>query len=130
MGTESRFTPRKLRRLIVLALVLALAWPAYRMFYAGVPYRDREYSPNGQFYVQKYRLYRWDSWIPRMGMPGGGSDYLYDIDGYIRVYTAAGKFLGEIEMGSVPIAELHWAGDALVAMGGGDGVVQLPGPSK
>ncbi|QEI09019.1 hypothetical protein FXN63_26610 [Pigmentiphaga aceris] len=129
-GAKQAIAPRKLRRALIVLVVLAMLWPAYSLFYAGVPYRERNYSPNGQFYAQKFRLYSWDSWIPRMGMPGGGSDYLYYIDGYVRVYTAAGKLLGEIKMGAVPIADIHWAGDALVVMGDGDGMVNLPGPSE
>ena len=128
--TLKRLDRRKRRLAIALLLLLVLAWPAYRMFYAGVPYGERDLSPNGKFYAQKFRLYRWDSWIPRMGMPGGGSDYLYGVDGYVRVYAADGHLLGEIEMGGVPVAEIHWAGDALVVMGDGDGMVTLPSRSN
>jgi hypothetical protein len=122
-----RFTRRRLA--LVLLMLLVLAWGAWRLFVVGVPFEDRNYSPNGQFYAQKFRVYRWDSWVPRMSMPGGGSDYLYYIDGYVQIHTAAGVLLGEIPMDGIPMTEIMWAGNAVVVMGDGDGMLPLPARS-
>ena len=124
---------RKRIRIIFFAAVAAvLAYPSYLYLYYGVPYGGKVYSPNQAFYYQKYKLFSWANLIPTMATPGQGSDKLYYVNGYVRVYTAAGKQIGQASARGVPLAEVFWAGDALVVMDGSadeDGPIMLPGRS-
>ncbi|EHP43854.1 hypothetical protein OR16_07219 [Cupriavidus basilensis OR16] len=123
----------KNRSLLMAALAaVILAYPAYLYCYYGVAYGSKQYSPNGAFYYQKYKLASWRNWVPTMAFPGQGSDKLYYVNGYVRVYTAAGEQIGQARASGVPVAEVHWAGDAVVVMDGSvdqADPIMLPGRS-
>lgn len=123
---------KKRIRLVCFAVaVTALAYPSYLYLYYGVPHGARVYSPNQAFYYQKYKLFSWMNLIPTMSTPGQGSDKLYYVNGYVRVYSANGMQVGETPASGVPVAEVHWAGDAVVVMDGHDGgIIELPGKSE
>ena len=79
---------RFLRRIAaVMVAVIAAAILAY-FWRQGTPYQDRFYSPNGQFYIQKYST----GGSFRGASVGGGSDM---IDGYIRIYSSDGRLIHE-----------------------------------
>ncbi|MBB1631728.1 hypothetical protein [Cupriavidus sp. UME77] len=123
---------KKKSLLVAAAAIAILAYPAYLYCYYGVAYGGKAYSPNGAFYYQKYKLASWRSWVPTMAFPGQGSDKLYYVNGYVRVYTADGRQIGQASASGVPLAEVFWAGDALVVMDGSsdqDGPIMLPGRS-
>ena len=74
----------------IFLLLLVVGAGGYLWWRQGTPYQDRVYSPNGQYYVQKYSNLTPGRFIGVM--PGQGSD---TIDGYIRLYTANGTLVHE-----------------------------------
>jgi hypothetical protein len=82
---------RKLKRWGIVAAVLCAALCAsFFLWKKGTPYQPPCWSPDGQYYVQKYSNYSLKRLLP--GMPGQGSDA---IDGYIRLYDKKGHLLAE-----------------------------------
>ena len=121
---------KRIRIIFFAAAAAVLAYPSYLYLYYGVPYGGKVYSPNQAFYYQKYKLFSWANLIPTMATPGQGSDKLYYVTGYVRVYAANGMLVGETPASGVPMAEVHWADDAVVVMDGhSDGIIALPGKS-
>ncbi|MGC5700876.1 hypothetical protein J4P02_11820 [Pseudomonas sp. NFXW11] len=113
------------KRLIGAALALLLAYQGYVWVYYGMPYRERRYSPNQAFYYQKYRLFSWSRWIPRMTMPGDGDSSLYAIDGYLRVFKADGTLEGEGYDRCISVTEVFWTGRSLVGFGCTEHLIRL-----
>ena len=57
----------------------------------GTPYETPYWSPNNEYYVQKYTNFTFSSLIP--STPGHGSDSL---DGYVRLFDKNGNMLDEV----------------------------------
>ena len=79
----------KVAKILFLLLVVVGAG-GYLWWRQGTPYQDRIYSPNRQYYIQKYSNLTLSRFIGVM--PGQGSD---TIDGYIRLYAADGTLIHE-----------------------------------
>jgi len=78
----------------------------------GTPYQGRYWSPNRQYYVQKYS----NATLSRFFMhgPGQGSDA---IDGYIRLYDKNGRLIHETFQSFIRDTEPVWAGKEVYLMG-------------
>ena len=128
----------KIRRkwLFILIALPVLAYFTYKNWHEGTPYGGKKYSPNKEFYYQRYKVFTIDEWIPYVPMPGGGSDSLFYVDGYVRVYTAAGDFVGEAYANGMPMAHVFWARNKLIVMDGennandDEGIIILPRSSS
>lgn len=68
----------------------ASVFAGFQTWKRGTIYQEKYWSPNGLFYVQKYRNWSIMSCVP--AMPGSGSD---SISGYIRLYDASHHLLDE-----------------------------------
>jgi len=99
--------------LLTFALLLCVIGAASFFFWKqGTPYQQPYWSPNGQYYVQKYSnvmLSRFAS-----TMPGQGSDA---IDGYIRLYDKNGKLIHERFEAFIRDVKPTWAGSKVYLMG-------------
>ena len=104
----------KRRHIVILLLLLVVAAVAvsFHLWHSGSPYQDRYYSPNGQYYIQKYHNLSLNSF--RTAMPGQGSDM---IDGYIRLYDSRGRLLHERFATFIRDIEPVWGGRKLFLMG-------------
>ena len=128
----------KIRRksLFILIALPVLAYFSYENWHEGTPYGEKQYSPNKEFYYQRYKVFTIDDLIPFMPLPGGGSDSLFYVDGYVRAYTAAGDFIGEAYAHGMPMATKSWWRNKLAVMDGeesgkdGEGIIILPGSSS
>lgn len=82
---------KRQKTLLTFAFLLCLSGAAGFFFWKrGTPFRQPYWSPNGQYYVQRYA-----NWTPSSlyhAMPGQGSDAA---DGYIRLYDKSGKLIKE-----------------------------------
>ena len=75
---------------LTLAFLGLLGCLLFSWWKPGRPFDQRIWSPNRHYYVQKY-----DNWKPRScvpGLPGHGSD---NLGGYIRLYDAGDRLVGE-----------------------------------
>ncbi len=115
---------RKTWGLVLIAGVLVYAFLNLR----GLPYEGRHYSPNRHYYYQLSRTYGFSDLVPRMSMPGGGSDWMYYVDGYVRVYRTDGdERVAEKFVEGMPNAQFHWFEQHLLFFGGeGADMVLLP----
>ena len=105
---------RKYRKLL-LTLVLLLCVIATASFFfwkKGTPYQQPYWSPNGQYYVQKYSNLTLSRFVSTM--PGQGSD---TINGYIRLYDKNGKLIHERFAVFIRDVEPIWAGNKVYLMG-------------
>lgn len=90
------------------------------------PYQERFWSPNREYYMQKYQTF---TVFPVPSMPGQGSD---SVDGYIRIHDKAGKVIHERYYTFIRDTEAIWVRNEVVLMGGGvthsedDGGLILP----
>ena len=121
----------KIKWIFILIALPVLAYFAYLNWHEGTPYGEKQYSPNKEFYYQQYKVFTIDDLIPFMPLPGGGSDGLHFIDGYVRGYTANGDFIGEAYAHGMPMANIFWIDDLLVVMDGlqsknDDGGIKFP----
>lgn len=76
-------------------------------------YQERFWSPNRQYYMQKYRTF---SILPVPSMPGQGSD---SVDGYIRIHDKDGKVIHERYYTFIRDTEAIWVRNEVILMGGG-----------
>ena len=76
--------------LSTVILLMAFGIGLYFLWKQGTPYFTPTWSPNNQYYVQKYRNVTFSDFFP--AMPGQGSD---KANGYIRLYDKDGNMLGE-----------------------------------
>jgi hypothetical protein len=99
--------------LVTFALLLCVAGSISFFFWKkGTPYQPPYWSPNGQYYVQKYSNITLSRFVPIM--PGQGSDA---IDGYIRLYNKNGKLIHERFASFIRDVEPIWAGNKVYLMG-------------
>jgi len=105
---------KKYRKLLLtFVLLLCVAGVALFFFWKkGTPYQRPYWSPNGQYYVQKYSNVTLSRFVPTM--PGQGSDA---IDGYIRLYDKNGKLIDERFADFIRDVEPIWAGNKVYLMG-------------
>lgn len=118
------------------AVALATSVFAFYVYFNlhGCPYEARKYSPNKIFYYQRFRSYGLVDLLPRMATPGNGSDWMYDADGYVRVYRVDGdQWVAGIFVHGVPLASADWLDNGLLVYDGdGSGrvdneLLELPG---
>jgi hypothetical protein len=104
---------RKSRRSItVVALLVAVAagLTGLDWWKRGTPYQEPFWSPNRQYYVQKY-----SNWVPVVVQGSRrGSDA---IDGYIRLYDSTGNLIAERFETFVRDVEPLWVGDKVYLKG-------------
>jgi hypothetical protein len=105
---------KKLTKLSLILLVVfgVLCLPGFWLWKQGTPYQQPFWSPNGQYYVQKYSNLTFSKLMPVM--PGQGSD---TIDGYIRLYRKDGTLLHERFAPFIRDVEPVWAGEKVFLMG-------------
>jgi hypothetical protein len=78
----------------------------------GTPYQPAVWSPNGQYYVQKYSNLTLSKLWPVA--PGHGSD---SVDGYIRLYDKNGRMIHERFERFIRDVEPLWAGTRVYLRG-------------
>lgn len=103
---------RALRRpvVVVLVVVLGIGVVATSRWKRGTPYQQPFWSPNRQYYVQKF-----ENWSPAFLHAGRrGSD---GIDGYIRLYDRNGVLIAERFQTFLRDVEPLWAGDKVYLKG-------------
>lgn len=93
-------------------LVAGMPILGFVLWKRGTPYQAPFWSPNGDFYVQKYSNPTLSGL--RSAMPGQGSDA---IDGYIRLYDRNGKLLGERFEFFIRDIDPLWAGNKVYLRG-------------
>jgi hypothetical protein len=99
--------------LLSIALLLCVTGAASFFFWKkGTPYQRPYWSPNSQYYIQKYSNLTPSRFIPTM--PGQGSDA---INGYIRVYDKNGKLIHERFAEFIRDVEPIWAGNKVYLLG-------------
>lgn len=117
------------RRFVAVAALLCIAVIAGFFYWKqGTPYQQPFWSPNREYYVQKYSNFMPSRLVP--GMPGHGSDA---IGGYIRLYDKNGKLLHERLQEFTRDIEPQWAGNKVYLKGIADmdsNPWMLPGNSE
>jgi hypothetical protein len=112
-----------LRRVIAILVGVAVLGGCYWLWHRGSPYQDRMYSPDANYYLQKYSV----PTLSRISMaaPGGGSNM---IDGYIRIFDSQDRLVYEKFYPFIRDIEPTWDDDKVFLLGcGGDPViVSLP----
>ena len=84
----------------------------YFVWKKGTPYQTAFWSPNNQYYVQKYSNLTPSRFIP--AMPGQGSD---TIDGYVRLFDKNGKLIDEVFVTFIRDVEPVWVGNKVYLTG-------------
>jgi hypothetical protein len=103
----------KRRTLAAAAVLLAcIAVGGFFLWKRGTPYQQPYWSPNREYYIQKYSNLMPSQLTP--GMPGHGSDA---IGGYIRLYNKSGRLLHERLQTFSRDVEPVWAGDKVYLKG-------------
>ena len=99
------------RSTIVVVLVVAVGIGSIAVLWKrGTPYQEPFWSPNRQYYVQKYA-----NWTPVLVQGSRrGSDA---IDGYIRLYDRNGELIAERFATFVRDVEPLWVGDKVYLKG-------------
>ena len=105
---------RKYRKLLLTFVLLSCVIGTASFFFwkKGTPYQQPYWSPNGQYYVQKYSNLTLSRFVSTM--PGQGSD---TINGYIRLYDKNGKLIHERFAVFIRDVEPMWAGNKVYLMG-------------
>ena len=105
---------KKYRKLLLTFVLLLFVIGAASFFFwkKGTPYQQPYWSPNGQYYVQKYSNVTLSRFVSTM--PGQGSD---TINGYIRLYDKNGKLIHERFAVFIRDVEPMWAGNKVYLMG-------------
>jgi len=105
---------RKYRKLLLtfVLLLCVIATASFFLWKKGTPYQQPYWSPNGQYYVQKYSNLTLSRFVSTM--PGQGSD---TINGYIRLYDKNGKLIHERFAVFIRDVEPMWAGNKVYLMG-------------
>jgi hypothetical protein len=75
-------------RLIIYSLLIIILIYILHQFSRGVAYQEPYWSEDRLYYVQKYQVLDWQSFMPLM--PGQAGD---NIHGYIRLHSADGQEL-------------------------------------
>ncbi|KAF3997385.1 hypothetical protein [Glaciimonas immobilis] len=122
----------KKRWLLFITILPLMMYLIYSKWHEGTPYGKKIYSPNNEFYYQRYRVFTPEEWVP-FALPGSAG--FSDKDGYVRAYSADGKLIGEVFADGVPRAVVFWTDDVLAVMDGsrnnyGDGRIQLPSTAE
>ncbi|MYZ45957.1 hypothetical protein [Schauerella aestuarii] len=119
------------RKMWGLALVVAALVYAF-LNLRGLPYEGRHYSPNHHYYYQLSRTYGFSDLVPRMSMPGGGSDWMYYLDGYVRVYRVQDdQLVAKKFVEGMPNAQFRWFETHLLFFGAeGADMVLLPSAAE
>lgn len=125
MTTANTIMDKYKNKLILLTLCLCVvAAASCTVMGKEEPYQGQMWSPNRDYYVQKYRTF---GVLPTTSMPGQGSD---SVDGYIRVHAKDGKVISERHYTFIRDTEAVWSRDKVFLMGGSvsdDEGVTLPG---
>ncbi len=103
---------RHKRWIAAAALLLVASLASFFLWKRGTPYQQPYWSPNHQYYVQKYSNLMLSNLLP--GMPGHGSDA---IGGYIRLYDKNGKLLHERLQNFIRDIDPVWAGNKVYLRG-------------
>ena len=105
---------KKYRKLVLTFVLLLFVIGAASFFFwkKGTPYQQPYWSPNGQYYVQKYSNVTLSRFVSTM--PGQGSD---TINGYIRLYDKHGKLIHERFAVFIRDVRPLWAGNKVYLMG-------------
>ena len=98
--------------LLTICLLVCIGTVSYFIWKPGTPFSSPYWSPNKQYYVQKYSNLSFSSFIPVM--PGQGSDL---INGYIRVFDKDGKLLNERFVYVIRDVEPIWEGNKVYLKG-------------
>lgn len=101
--------------LIIWGILVVASTAGYFVWKQGTPYQPRYYSPNRQYYIQKYHNISFSGFM--VAMPGQGSDM---IDGYIRLYDQNDHMLYERFETFIRDIEPVWAGEKVFLMGVAD----------
>ena len=109
-------------RMIVLIAIAILV--ANTIWKRGSPFGKPCYSPNHDYYVQRYQNLNLIALLVGIGMPGQGSDSFV---GYSRLYDRKGKLMHEIFGDLVHGPSPLWLDTEVTLYAGNDyDVVQLP----
>ncbi len=101
------------KRLAAAAVLLGVAAVAgFLIWKRGTPYQQPYWSPNRQYYVQKYSNFTPSRLVG--AMPGQGSDA---VSGYIRLYDRNGRLLHERFQSFIRDIEPAWAGNKVYLKG-------------
>jgi hypothetical protein len=100
---------RKTSLLVVVVLLVGVA--AGVLWKRDTPYQAPYWSPNRQYYVQKYAR---SSRLPLPTLPGQGSDA---VDGYIRLYDNKGTLIHERSESFIRDIEPLWSGNKVYLRG-------------
>lgn len=77
--------------LLFCCLLFCAGAASYFVLKRGTSYSSPFWSPNGQYYIQRYQVLTISGFTP--SMPGSGSD---NIEGYVRLFDKNGNCLEEI----------------------------------
>jgi len=98
--------------LCAVCLLVCAGMASYFLWKRGTPYSSPDWSPNGQYYIQRYRVVTISGFIP--STPGNGSD---NIEGYVRLFDKEGNCLEEVFI-SYLVREMRpvWHGNKVYAV--------------
>ena len=112
--------------LIAVGLLVCAGMILFIVWKRGAPYQTPDWSPNREYYVQKYHNLTLSSFTP--AMPGNGSD---NIDGYIRIFDKNGNCLYEKFYTYLVGKEVRWYKNQVYVMGSDDDEIwTLPSNSE
>ncbi|MGS0742050.1 hypothetical protein ACVBEF_09485 [Glaciimonas sp. GG7] len=103
----------KKRWLIFIIILSLMFYLIYYKWHEGTPYGEKKYSPNKEFYFQRYQVWTIDESTPIFLF-----FRYYHAHGYIRAYTAEGKFIGEVFTTRLGEAYVFWMDAYLNVMDG------------
>ena len=87
-------------------LLFLIAGAGFFYWRKGTPYREPYWSPNNQFYVQRYSNWTPSSLYPAMPGQSGAAD------GYVRLHDKNGKLIREEFVNGIEyLNEPYWKGN-------------------
>lgn len=98
--------------LVTVCFLVCVGTFSFFLWKKGRPYSSPFWSPNRQYYVQKYSNMTLSKFIP--AMPGQGSDM---IDGYVRIFDKDGNLISERFVYFIRDVEPVWSGNKVYLMG-------------
>src|SRR5690242_18072198 len=98
--------------LLTICLLVCAVTISYFVWKPGTLYQSPFWSPNKQYYVQKYSNLTFSKFIPVA--PGQGSDM---IDGYVRLFDKDGRLLNERFVFFIRDVEPVWSGQKVYLNG-------------
>ena len=111
---------------LLIFFISLLGIATYNMIFIGTVFTDPVWSPNRQYYSQKYRTLTLSSFSAVS--PGGSSD---NVDGYIKIYDKHGRVLFSKFYTYLEGKELRWHGNQVFVLGGDeDQVWGLPSSAE